>query len=216
MTDKAGVLERLAHRPGLTDLERAVLKEAAAHFRDLEAGAAPIKRESTSGEWGAALRSEAKSEDSRQDNPTRRERIPSREVAAGDTDAILWSDGAARGNPGPAGAGAILRTPAGVVLAELCGFLGHTTNNVAEYRALLMGLEQALALGVRRLEVRADSELLIKQLRGEYRVKDPKLKPLWQEAKELLARFEAARLHHVPRAQNSDADRLANAGIDGR
>ena len=215
MTDKAGVLERLAHRPGLTDRERAVLKEAAEHFRNLEAAAVPTKREGASAEAASAVR-DSRPDSRREDNPTRRERLSSPTSAVSDTDAILWSDGAARGNPGPAGAGAILRTPGGVVLAELCGFLGHTTNNVAEYRALLMGLEQALALGVRRLEVRADSELLIKQLKGEYRVKDPKLKPLWQEAKELLARFESARLHHVPRAQNSDADRLANAGIDGR
>jgi len=221
MTDKAGVLERLATRPGLTDRERAVLKEAAAHFRELEAGAVPTKRELPSAGTASAPAAEGQAtserpSDGREDSPTRRERLSSRAAPLSDTDAILWSDGAARGNPGPAGAGAILKTPGGVVLAELCGFLGHTTNNVAEYRALLMGLEQALALGVRRLEVRADSELLIKQLRGEYRVKDPKLKPLWQEAKELLARFESARLHHVPRAQNSDADRLANAGIDGR
>jgi ribonuclease HI len=221
MTDKAGVLERLATRPGLTDRERAVLKEAAAHFRALEPAAAPTRRAEAPSDPAAASRQETKSapqraSDAREDSPTRRDRLRSPEAAVSEADAILWSDGAARGNPGPAGAGAILRTPKGVVLAELCGFLGHTTNNVAEYRALLMGLEQALALGVRRLEVRADSELLIKQLRGEYRVKDPKLKPLWQEAKQLLARFDAARLQHVRREQNSDADRLANAGIDGR
>jgi ribonuclease HI len=221
MTDKAGVLERLAARPGLTDREREVLKEAAAHFRSLEAASVPTRRDGARSEASAPSQPELKSAPSRpgearEDNPTRRERLRTPDAQAWDPDAVLWSDGAARGNPGPAGAGAILRTPGGVVLAELCGFLGHTTNNVAEYRALLMGLEQALALGVRRLEVRADSELLIKQLRGEYRVKDLKLKPLWQEAKELLARFDHARLQHVPRAQNSDADRLANAGIDGR
>jgi ribonuclease HI len=128
--------------------------------------------------------------------------------------AVLWTDGAARGNPGPAGSGAILKTPDGAVLAAESRYLGHTTNNVAEYRALLLGLERALALGVRRLEVRADSELLIKQLRGEYRVKNEGLKPLAAEAKTLLARFQSYQLTHVRRELNSEADQLANAGID--
>jgi ribonuclease HI len=128
--------------------------------------------------------------------------------------AVLWSDGAARGNPGPAGSGAILKTPSGEVLAAESRYLGHTTNNVAEYRALLMGLERALALGVRKLEVRADSELLIKQLRGEYRVKNQGLKPLFAEAKALLSRFEAYQLTHVRRELNSEADQLANIGVD--
>jgi ribonuclease HI len=128
--------------------------------------------------------------------------------------AVLWSDGAARGNPGPAGLGAILKTPSGEVLAAESRYLGHTTNNVAEYRALLMGLERALALGVRKLEVRADSELLIKQLRGEYRVKNQGLKPLFAEAKALLSRFESYQLTHVRRELNSEADQLANIGVD--
>lgn len=128
--------------------------------------------------------------------------------------AVLWSDGAARGNPGPAGSGAILKTPSGEVLAAESRYLGHTTNNVAEYRALLMGLERALALGVRKLEVRADSELLIKQLRGEYRVKNQGLKPLFAEAKALLSRFDSYQLTHVRRELNSEADQLANVGVD--
>jgi ribonuclease HI len=189
MVDKARMLERLAARLDLTEPERAALHEAAAHFRAID--------KETSGERAASARP----------TPTDGAAVP---------EAILWSDGAARGNPGPAGAGAILKTPSGEVLAEVSGFLGHTTNNVAEYRALLLGLEQALALGIRRIEVRADSELLIKQLRGEYRVKDEKLKPLFAEAKALLARFSAAKLLHVRREQNADADRLANAGIDSR
>jgi ribonuclease HI len=130
--------------------------------------------------------------------------------------AILWTDGAARGNPGPAGSGAILKTPAGEVLAAESSYLGHTTNNVAEYRALLMGLERALALGVRNVDVRADSELLIKQLRGEYRIKNEGLKPLAAEAKALLGRFDSFKLTHVRRELNSEADQLANAGIDQR
>ena len=130
--------------------------------------------------------------------------------------AILWSDGAARGNPGPAGSGAILKTPEGKILSAESRYLGHTTNNVAEYRALLMGLERALSLGIRQIDVRADSELLIKQLRGEYRVKNEGLKPLHAEAKALLARFDKFQLTHVRRELNSEADQLANAGIDQR
>ena len=130
--------------------------------------------------------------------------------------AILWSDGAARGNPGPAGIGAILKTPEGEVLAADSAYLGETTNNIAEYKALLMGLHRAIERGVKQLEVRADSELLIKQLRGEYRVKSPGLKPLFEEAKGLLARFATIKLTHVRREHNGEADKLANAGIDQR
>jgi ribonuclease HI len=131
-------------------------------------------------------------------------------------EAILWTDGAARGNPGPAGIGAILKTASGEVLAAESSYLGHTTNNVAEYRALLLGLSRALEQGIRRLEVRADSELLIKQLKGEYRVRAPGLRPLFRQARALLERFQAVELVHVRREQNSEADRLANQGIDRR
>jgi ribonuclease HI len=128
--------------------------------------------------------------------------------------AMLWSDGGARGNPGPAGAGFVLKSATGEVLAAEGHFLGHTTNNVAEYRALLLGLRSAVDLGVKRLEVRADSELLIKQLKGEYRVKNAGLRPLYEEALVLLRRFEEVRLKHVRREHNTEADRLANEGID--
>jgi ribonuclease HI len=136
------------------------------------------------------------------------------QAGSGDGFSTLWTDGAARGNPGPAGAGVMLKAPSGEVLAAEGRFLGHTTNNVAEYRALLLGLERALELGVRRLEVRADSELLIKQLKGEYRVRNAGLKPLYDQAVALIARFEVARLKHVRREHNAEADRLANEGID--
>lgn len=132
------------------------------------------------------------------------------------TSAVLWTDGAARGNPGPAGCGAILKALDGTVLAEESRYLGHTTNNVAEYQALLLGLESACARGIRRIEVRADSELLIKQLRGEYRVKNEGLRPLFAEAKRLLEQFESVKLTHVRRELNTEADRLANRGIDAR
>ena len=143
---------------------------------------------------------------------------PRRKKRATTTDAtaILWSDGAARGNPGPAGIGAILKTPDGEVIAEVSDFLGHTTNNVAEYRALLAGLERAIEVGIQRIEVRADSELMIKQLRGQYRVKNAGLKPLYEQARQLLSQFSNVKLSHVRREHNSEADRLANLGIDSR
>jgi ribonuclease HI len=133
---------------------------------------------------------------------------------APEREAVLWTDGAARGNPGPAGIGAILKSPSGEVPYTGSEFLGHTTNNVAEYKAVLLGLQGALAQGIRKVEVRADSELLIKQLRGEYRVKSPGLKPLFDEARKLIARFASVKLTHIRRELNGEADRLANQGID--
>jgi ribonuclease HI len=134
----------------------------------------------------------------------------------GGSEGVLWTDGAARGNPGPAGIGAILKTPTGEILSADSAYLGEATNNVAEYKALLMGLERALERGITRIEVRADSELLIKQLSGHYRVRNARLKGLFDEAKRLLARFETTKLVHVRRELNAEADRLANAGIDSR
>jgi ribonuclease HI len=128
--------------------------------------------------------------------------------------AVLWTDGAARGNPGPAGIGAILKSESGEVLYTGSEYLGHTTNNVAEYKAVLLGLQGALAQGVSRIEVRADSELLIKQLKGEYRVKSPGLRPLFDEARRLISRFHSVKLTHIRRELNGEADRLANQGID--
>jgi ribonuclease HI len=135
-------------------------------------------------------------------------------AAAPPGEAVLWTDGAARGNPGPAGIGAILKSSTGEVLFTGSEYLGHTTNNVAEYRAVLLGLAGALAQGVTRVEVRADSELLIKQLKGQYRVKSPGLRPLFEEAKKLIARFASVKLTHIRRELNGEADRLANQGID--
>jgi len=127
---------------------------------------------------------------------------------------VLHSDGAARGNPGPAGAGAVLYDPDGREVARLHRYLGETTNNVAEYQALLLGLEAALARGVTHLAVRLDSELIVRQLQGAYRVKAPHLKPLFQQARDLLGRFQGVEVAHVPRAQNAVADKLANQAID--
>jgi len=129
-------------------------------------------------------------------------------------EALLWTDGAARGNPGPSGAGIVLKTPAGELLLSESAYLGNTTNNVAEYRALLFGLTRALERGIRRIEVRADSELLIKQLLGKYRVNSPHLIELHREARELLQRFDSFKLVHVRREHNREADYQANLGIE--
>lgn len=126
----------------------------------------------------------------------------------------VYSDGAARGNPGPAGAGAVIVDPAGQVLARRGRFLGTTTNNVAEYKGLLLGLEAARELGAREIQVRADSQLLIRQLKGEYAVKHPGLKPLHAEALRLLGSFEKVDLEHVPREENKLADEMSNRAID--
>jgi len=128
----------------------------------------------------------------------------------------LFCDGASRGNPGPAGAGAVLSNPRGEVAAQLARYLGETTNNVAEYQALILGLREAVRLGARKLQVFADSELLVRQLNGQYRVKSPHLLPLWRLAKIELQNFEAYTVSHVPRAENRLADELANQGIDQR
>jgi ribonuclease HI len=127
---------------------------------------------------------------------------------------LLMVDGAARGNPGEAGCGAVICDETGTVRQELCRYLGKATNNVAEYEGLLMGLEAVLRLGGSRLKVQSDSELLVRQLNGLYRVKDEKLKPLYQRAMALLQRFESYRIIHVRREQNQQADRLANRAID--
>ena len=128
----------------------------------------------------------------------------------------IYCDGASRGNPGPAGAGAALFNPRGEVEAQLARYLGETTNNVAEYQALILGLQEAVRLGAKKLQVFADSELLVRQLNGQYRVKSPHLLPLWRLAKNELQNFEAYTISHVPRAENSLADDLANQGIDQR
>ncbi len=130
------------------------------------------------------------------------------------SDWILYSDGASRGNPGPAGYGAYLVDQRSGAAVELSGYLGLTTNNVAEYQGLLAGLRHVLAHGGGRVAVRADSQLMIRQLEGRYQVKHPRLVPLHREAMALLARTAGWTATHVPREQNKEADRLANRGID--
>lgn len=126
----------------------------------------------------------------------------------------LYTDGAARGNPGPAGAGAVLCDIKGRTVEELFEYLGETTNNIAEYRALLLGLKKAIALGAREIEILADSELMVRQLQGKYRVKNEGLKPLFQEAIQLLKEFGKYSINHIDREENREADRLANRAID--
>ena len=126
----------------------------------------------------------------------------------------LYTDGGARGNPGPAGIGAVLLTAAGDVVEELGDFIGKATNNVAEYQALLAGLELALDRGVQRLDVFLDSELVVRQVNGQYKVKDAGLKPLHAQACLLLSRFPEVDVKHVRREQNAEADRLVNEAID--
>lgn len=123
-------------------------------------------------------------------------------------------DGAARGNPGDAGCGAAICDENGAVVKELSRYLGCATNNVAEYEGLLMGLEALLQLGQKNVVVQSDSQLLVRQLNGEYRVKDEKLKVLFQRAMDLLRQFDSYRILHVRRDMNRLADRLANRGID--
>ncbi|HTN71973.1 MAG TPA: ribonuclease HI family protein [Methylomirabilota bacterium] len=127
---------------------------------------------------------------------------------------LLMVDGAARGNPGAAGCGAVICDENGAVVKELSRYLGHATNNVAEYEGLLMGLEALIGLGKKRISIQSDSQLLVRQLNGEYRVKDEKLKLLFQRAMTLLRQFDTVHIRHVPRELNKSADRLANQGID--
>lgn len=127
---------------------------------------------------------------------------------------LVWSDGASRGNPGPSGAGAVVKTPEGEVLAEISAYLGIGTNNRAEYEALRLGLERALILGAHEVDVYMDSELVVRQLRGEYRIKQESLKPLFHAVSDLVGRFDRVSFHHLPRAQNAEADALANRGVD--
>ncbi|MPZ48375.1 MAG: reverse transcriptase-like protein [Dehalococcoidia bacterium] len=127
---------------------------------------------------------------------------------------VVYSDGASRGNPGPASIGGVVIDLDGRVVHEVSETLGVTTNNVAEYKALVAVLEAALALGARRVEVRMDSELIVRQAIGRYRVKNPALIPLHNRVLALRTQFDEVVFRHVPRAQNKHADALANQALD--
>ncbi len=126
----------------------------------------------------------------------------------------VYSDGAARGNPGPAGAGVRIEDARGKRVSEAARYLGEATNNVAEYRALILGLELARELGASEVELRADSELVIRQMTGEYRVRNVRLQELHRQAQALEQAFRSVGYVHIRREQNRAADRLANLAID--
>lgn len=126
---------------------------------------------------------------------------------------IIYTDGGARGNPGPAAFAYVIERPGQRPIEEK-GYLGETTNNVAEYTGLVRALEHAANLGARRVQVRSDSELMVKQMNGEYRVKHPGLIPLYQQAEELRRRFDRVSFSHVRREHNKQADRLCNEALD--
>ena len=130
------------------------------------------------------------------------------------TDVVVWTDGGARGNPGPAGYGAVVTTPGGQVLAEVAEGIGWATNNVAEYRGAIAGLRQAAALGARRVRVRADSLLVVNQQKGLWKVKNADLRPLSEETARLARGFDRVIWEHVPRERNRHADALANQAMD--
>lgn len=125
----------------------------------------------------------------------------------------IYTDGASRNNPGEAGAGIfILRD--GEPIKRIARYLGSTTNNIAEYTAAIIGLEQAVKLGASRVKLHADSELLVKQINGQYRVKNEGLKPLYARVKELIAKINSVEVQYIPREKNKEADALANKAID--
>jgi ribonuclease HI len=128
---------------------------------------------------------------------------------------VVHVDGGARGNPGPAAIGVVVSGPDGAVLDQVAERIGVATNNVAEYRAVIKGVERAAALGARELQIVNDSELVARQLSGVYKVKHPAMKPLYDEAIAALSAFERWAIRSVPRAENADADELVNAALDG-
>lgn len=128
---------------------------------------------------------------------------------------VVNVDGGARGNPGPAAIGAVVQDGEGKVLEQRGERIGKATNNVAEYRALLLGIERAAELGASELELVGDSELIVRQVKGEYKVKDATMRELHGRVKEALRPFPSWSIRHVKREQNSAADRLVNAALDG-
>ena len=127
---------------------------------------------------------------------------------------ILYVDGACAGNPGPCGSAAILKDPDGTTLLERARAFGPATNNVAEYQAVILGLEMAGELKPRRLTIRSDSELMVRQLAGQYKIKAPHLKPLYNQAMRLLAPFESVEVEHIPREKNTEADKLSKKAVE--
>ena len=128
--------------------------------------------------------------------------------------AIIYVDGAARGNPGPAALGVLIKDEQGSLVDSISLGIGRATNNQAEYRAVIAALERAIELGAKEVHLNSDSELIVKQVNGRYRVKNRGLKPLHQEVQQLLSRLEGFTIGHIPRSQNTEADKLANRALD--
>ena len=126
---------------------------------------------------------------------------------------VIFTDGAAAPNPGPAAIGAIIKDEQGKLLARISQRIGRATNNQAEYRAIIAALEKAVSLGAKHVEVNSDSELVVKQINGKYRVKKATLKPLYQEVNKLQSRLESFTITHISRWQNTEADNLANKAL---
>lgn len=127
---------------------------------------------------------------------------------------VIFTDGASRGNPGPAAIGVVLRDTEGKIVTQISQCIGRTTNNQVEYRAIIVALEKALELGATHVELNSDSELVVRQIDGRYRVKNATLKPLHQHVKRLLGRLEGFTVNYIPRQRNTEADKLANMALD--
>ena len=125
----------------------------------------------------------------------------------------IYTDGASSGNPGPASIGAVIKDGQGRVISRISRRIGRATNNQAEYRAIITALEEASRLGAQEVDIKSDSELVVKQLKGRYRVKKATLRPLYQEVVQLIGSLEAFTVTHIPREQNREADRLANRAL---
>jgi ribonuclease HI len=126
---------------------------------------------------------------------------------------IIYTDGASSGNPGPAAIGAVIQDGKGRVISRISRRIGRATNNQAEYRAIITALGEAVRLGAGEVDIKSDSELVVKQLKGRYRVKKATLRPLYQEVVKLVGSLEAFSITHIPREQNREADRLANRAL---
>ncbi|MBN1161100.1 MAG: ribonuclease HI family protein [Dehalococcoidales bacterium] len=129
---------------------------------------------------------------------------------------IIYTDGAARGNPGPAAIGVALKDETGKTVASISRRLGPTTNNQAEYQAIIAGLEKAVNLGAKNVSMKSDSELAVNQINGQFKIKNTALRPLYQKVVQLIGRLESFSITYIPREQNRQADALANKALDGR
>jgi ribonuclease HI len=127
---------------------------------------------------------------------------------------IICTDGAARGNPGPAAIGATIKDETGRIIARISRRIGSTTNNQAEYRAIIKAVEKAISLGAKHITLKSDSELVVKQINGRYKVKNTALRPLYQKVVQLAGSLEGFQVSYIPRTQNAEADALANKALD--